>query len=67
MGSRSVKPIYHPEVDAVFGSYDDAPRAPNFIAQYKNLFHHYVHQHGKEEASTFWAGCGTVNVLPFWH
>ena len=54
-----------PEVDAVFGSYDDAPQAPNFIAQYKNLFHHYMHQHGKEDASTFWAGCGTVKRSTF--
>jgi glycosyltransferase involved in cell wall biosynthesis len=51
---------YHPEVDALFGSYDDEPKALNFIAQYKNLFHHYVHQTSSEEASTFWAGCGAV-------
>ena len=45
---------------ALFGSYDDAPGEPNFLSQYKNLFHHYVHQTGREEASTFWAGCGAV-------
>ncbi len=45
---------------AVFGSYDDSPAAPNFLSQYKNLLHHYVHQRGNEEASTFWAGCGAV-------
>lgn len=56
---------YHPEIDAVFGSYDDAPKASNFIAQYKNLFHHYVHQNGNEEASTFWAGCGAVKRSTF--
>jgi glycosyltransferase involved in cell wall biosynthesis len=55
----------HPKMDAVFGSYDDAPKAPNFIAQYKNLFHHYVHQHSSEEASTFWAGCGVVRRSMF--
>jgi len=55
----------YPEVDAVFGSYDDKPKAPNFIAQYKNLLHHYTHQNGKEEASTFWAGCGTVKRSAF--
>ena len=32
----------HPEVDAVFGSYDDEPAAPNFLSQYKNLLHHHV-------------------------
>ena len=45
---------------ALFGSYDDAPSDPNFISQYKNLFHHYVHQQGAEEASTFWSGCGVI-------
>jgi len=33
-----------PMVDAVVGCYDDAPDCPDFISQYKNLFHHYVHQ-----------------------
>ena len=50
----------HPEIDALFGSYDDAPAANNFIAQYKNLMHHYVHQQGSEDASTFWSGFGVV-------
>ena len=50
----------HFEIDALFGSYDDAPAATNFIAQYKNLMHHYVHQQGNEEATTFWSGFGVV-------
>jgi len=54
-----------PDVDAVFGSYDDAPKAPNFVAQYKNLLHHYVHQGGNEEAFTFWAGCGAIKRSRF--
>ena len=49
-----------PDVAAVFGSYDDAPPERNFLSQYKNLMHHYVHQTGNEEASTFWAGCGAI-------
>ncbi len=49
-----------PESDALFGSYDDQPQAANFIAQYRNLLHHYVHQQGQEDASTFWAGFGVV-------
>ncbi len=49
-----------PNLDALFGSYDDEPAASNFIAQYKNLFHHYVHQRGNEDASTFWGGCGAI-------
>jgi glycosyltransferase involved in cell wall biosynthesis len=56
----------HPEVEAFFGSYDDAPAAQNFLSQYKNLFHHYIHQTGREDASTFWAGCGAVRRATFW-
>lgn len=50
----------HPDIDAVFGSYDDSPEAPEFLSRYKNLFHHFVHQHAREEAVTFWSGCGAV-------
>jgi GT2 family glycosyltransferase len=49
-----------PELAAVFGSYDDAPAATNFLSQYKNLFHHYVHQTANEEASTFFGACGAI-------
>ena len=49
-----------PDVAAVFGSYDDSPAEQNFLSQYKNLYHHFVHQRGREEAETFWAGCGAV-------
>jgi len=54
-----------PQVDALFGSYDDAPSAPGLVARYKNLQHHFVHQQGKEEATTFWAGCGAVQRSVF--
>jgi glycosyltransferase involved in cell wall biosynthesis len=50
----------HPNVAAVFGSYDDSPAENNFLSQYKNLCHHFVHQQGNTEASTFWGGCGAV-------
>jgi glycosyltransferase involved in cell wall biosynthesis len=49
-----------PDLAALFGSYDDAPAAADFLSQYKNLMHHYVHQTGREDAFTFWAGCGAV-------
>lgn len=49
-----------PDISALFGSYDDAPAEPNFLSQYKNLCHHYVHQISSSEASTFWAGLGAV-------
>jgi glycosyltransferase involved in cell wall biosynthesis len=47
-------------LDALFGSYDDAPEATNFLSQVKNLMHHFVHQSAREEASTFWGACGAV-------
>ena len=50
----------HPDTAAVFGSYDDAPTHPGFPSQFKNLSHHFVHQRGRHDASTFWAGCGAV-------
>jgi len=30
------------------------------LSQYRNLLHHYVHQHGREDASTFWGACGAI-------
>jgi glycosyltransferase involved in cell wall biosynthesis len=57
-----VKEIFaqYSEVVAIIGSYDDQPKEPNFLSQYRNLLHHYVHQNGREEASTFWGACGAV-------
>ena len=49
-----------PGLAACFGSYDDQPQATNFLSQYRNLLHHYIHQHGKIDASTFWSGCGAI-------
>ncbi len=49
-----------PEVAALFGSYDDAPAERNFLSQYRNLLHHFVHQNSNPEASTFWAGLGAI-------
>jgi GT2 family glycosyltransferase len=53
------------EVAAVFGSYDDNPPASNFLSQYKNLLHHFVHQEGNRDASTFWGGCGAIRKNVF--
>jgi len=55
----------HPEVTAVFGSYDAHPRAASTVSRYRNLLHHFVHQRGKAEASTFWAGCGAIRRTVF--
>jgi GT2 family glycosyltransferase len=54
-----------PEVAAAIGSYDDAPGAPNFLSQYKNLFHHYTHQAADPSASTFWGACGAIRRRVF--
>ncbi len=50
---------------AVMGSYDDDPGDPGFLSRYRNLLHHFVHQTGRERASTFWAGCGAVRRQAF--
>jgi GT2 family glycosyltransferase len=50
----------HPEIDALFGSYDDFPAHRNWVSLYKNLQHHYVHHHSQPEASTFWTGVGAI-------
>lgn len=55
----------HPDLAALFGSYDDAPGETNFLSQYKNLFHHYIHQTSGEEASTFWGACGAIRRKVF--
>jgi glycosyltransferase involved in cell wall biosynthesis len=49
-----------PDLDALFGSYDTNPTERNLISQYRNLMHHFVHQQGSEEATTFWSGCGAI-------
>ena len=48
------------ELAAVFGSYDDQPGDGHFLSQYKNLFHHFVHQQANENSSSFWSGCGAI-------
>lgn len=50
---------------ALIGSYDDSPGHPDFLSQYRNLLHHFVHQTGRDEASTFWSGCGAVGRSVF--
>jgi GT2 family glycosyltransferase len=54
-----------PDLSALIGSYDDAPGAPNFLSQYKNLLHHYTHQMARSEASTFWGACGVIRRSVF--
>jgi cellulose synthase/poly-beta-1,6-N-acetylglucosamine synthase-like glycosyltransferase len=49
-----------PSLVAVFGAYDDQPRAPGLVSQYRNLLHRHVHMAHAGAATTFWAGCGAV-------
>ncbi len=55
----------NPELSALFGSYDDEPAEKNFLSQYKNLQHHFVHQQSNPEASTFWSGLGAMRRKVF--
>ncbi len=55
----------HPGEAAVFGSYDARPASGRMVSRYRNLLHHFVHQHGRVEASTFWAACGAIRRSVF--
>ena len=55
-----------PHVQAVFGTYDDVPGAGNFVSQYKNLAHAFVHRSSSTEATTFWSGLGAIRTRAFW-
>jgi glycosyltransferase involved in cell wall biosynthesis len=55
----------NPDLAAVFGSYDTRPTAKNVLSEYKNLFHHFVHQDSREQATTFWSGCGAIRRSAF--
>jgi cellulose synthase/poly-beta-1,6-N-acetylglucosamine synthase-like glycosyltransferase len=52
-------------LDAVFGSYDAKPTVRNLVSTYRNLMHHFFHQTAKEQATTFWAGCGAIRRSVF--
>lgn len=45
---------------ALFGSYQLDTVPQNFVSQYKNLLHHYTHQHADANAATFCGGYGAV-------
>jgi glycosyltransferase involved in cell wall biosynthesis len=54
-----------PTLDALIGSYDDAPLCSRFVSQFKNLMHSFVHHHGNPRAFSFWCGCGAVKRAVF--
>ncbi|MCI0453747.1 MAG: glycosyltransferase [Candidatus Dadabacteria bacterium] len=55
----------NPDIVAVFGSYDDSPYAADFLSQFRNLLHHFIHQSSHKEAKTFWTGCGAIYKKTF--
>jgi glycosyltransferase involved in cell wall biosynthesis len=64
---RRVSQVFdnNPGIAALFGSYNSQPRAKGVVSQYRNLLHHFVHQNGNQDASTFWAGCGAIRRSVF--
>lgn len=55
----------NPDIDAVFGAYDDAPSCQAVTSQYRNLLHHHVHMSGPVRPGSFWTGCGAVRSTTF--
>jgi glycosyltransferase involved in cell wall biosynthesis len=55
----------HPEIAAMFGSYQADTPAADFFSQYKNLVHHYTHQISSPQAKTFASGFGAVRAEVF--
>jgi GT2 family glycosyltransferase len=49
-----------PSLDALIGCYDATPASEDFLSQYKNLMHCFVHQRSRRDACTFWSGCGAI-------
>jgi glycosyltransferase involved in cell wall biosynthesis len=45
---------------AVIGSYTKHTPVRNFLSVFKNYCHHFTHQKSREEALTFWTGCGGI-------
>lgn len=54
-----------PSLDALFGSYTLDTPDPGFFSIYKNVVHHYTHQTSREEAASFWTGCGAIRRAAF--
>jgi glycosyltransferase involved in cell wall biosynthesis len=62
---RVVEALTDDQLVAVFGSYDDEPKAKGIVSRFRNLLHHFVHQTSRPEIETFWAGCGAVRKQAF--
>lgn len=62
---RLVEEVEQTRAVAAFGSYDDRPRSRRLPALYANLRHHFVHQSGSRQATTFWSGIGLIRTDEF--
>ena len=54
-----------PDLTAAFGEYTAETVPTNFASVYKNLIHHYTHQTSREDAASFWCGCGAIRARAF--
>jgi GT2 family glycosyltransferase len=63
--SRAVDCLLPEDADAVFGSYVEEAGVPGFLNRFKNYQHHFVHQHGPDEPTSFWSGCGALKRSTF--
>jgi GT2 family glycosyltransferase len=63
--SRGAARMGGPSVDAVIGSYDDAPHVRTLVSQFKNLAHHHTHQQAGGRVGTFWGACGFIRRSAF--
>lgn len=64
-GDRIRTAFADPDLDAVFGAYDDRPSAPGHVSVFRNLLHHHVHMRNAGPATTFWTGLGAVRRSAF--
>jgi glycosyltransferase involved in cell wall biosynthesis len=62
---KLVAPFSAHDVVGAFGSYDTNPPSRRLSSIYVNLRHHFTHQMGDREASTFWSGVGLIRRQPF--
>ena len=62
---RARDDIADPSADAIIGSYDESPPSSSTVSRFKNLSHHFFHQHSAREVSSFWGACGLVRRAAF--
>ena len=63
--SQAVDCLSAGDADAVFGSYVEEAGVPGFLNRFKNYQHHFVHQQGPDEPTSFWSGCGAIKRSVF--